>query len=468
MAKFSFFSMNELLASPRLRPIIERLQPAAVIATVKGVYEDVIGEMSSAAAQRRIPELADLTDKILARLQDVEKKGNSLLIDASGVIFPNSRFELAPGRMVLDEMMWRIDVSAADFNSGENPSDADNVVRGAFPDLSKTTSEFCSATGAEDVLFFASPEQAEIAAVQTFCTGKKLGIARRDLYEDSAGVRFADRLFLSRDDFAEVGASNGARLSDFIPLCTESTGLIWIASGVHSDLKPTLSDADLTQIREAARSFKIPVLCRRDFAPLLDLSDSLNCAVTPLPRLLQLDADLFLVGGGQLLGGPNCGILAGRKVYLDAIRRRGFDQLFAPHQADLAGLAKTIRLSRDPEEAEREIPVLRMTLCSPANLRNRAERLIPQILATGTVTEAEPVSCATLLYPSARGVEIPSAGVAVKPAKNNAEEFESFLEKAKPGLKGRVADGRIILDLKTVPPRWDHLIVNIFEGIYGG
>jgi L-seryl-tRNA(Ser) seleniumtransferase len=468
MAKFGFFSMSELLASPRLRPIVERLHPAAVIATVKGVYEDVVGEMYSAATERRNPELAELTDKILARLQDVERKENTLLIDASGVLFASPGSEPLLSRAAIDEMIWCLDVSLAGLGpeEEERPVDSDRWIRSVFPSASKTASEFCSITNAEDVLFFGTTEQAELALIQTYCARKILGIARRDLFEDAEGNRFADRIFLPKERLHEVGASNKVRLDDFLELCSQDTGLIWLASGVHSDMAPTLTAGDLTTLRNHARLYNIPVIGRYDFAPLLDLSNQITGSILPLVKLNLLDYDLILTGGGQLLGGPNCGILMGRKAYLEPIRRAGFDRLFAAHRADLAGLVETLRISRSRDRAEMEIPVLKMMAAPKANLINRAERLAPQLRATAAVRSAEVVECETSLYPGGTRGKMPSVGILIHPAKNSASELDSFLRKGRPGLKGRVKDDTIIIDLKTVPPRWDQVILSVFEKMY--
>ena len=469
MAKFSFFSVNELLASPRLRPIVERLHPAAVTAIVKGVYEDVVREMSSAAAERRTPELAELTDKILARLQDVERKENSLLIDASGILFSSPRLEPHLSRRAIDEMIWRLDASIAGFDPDENeqPINTDLWMRGIFPSATKIAADFCSVTGVEDVLFFGSPQQAELALIQAYCCEKNLGIARRDLYEDSEGNRLADRLFLPKKRVREVGASNRARFSDFLDICQPDTGLIWLASGVHSDMVPTLEPCDLTLLRDNARLYSIPVVGRYDFAPLISFSEELSGLIPTISELNLLDYDLILTSGGQLLGGPNCGIIAGRKAYLEPLRKAGFDRLFAPNRADLAGFAETVNISRSRDRAEQEIPIVRMVTGPKANLQNRAERLAPLLSATKGVISADPIPCETLLYPGAEKARISSVGVRLRPAKNSAEELESFLEKGKPGLKGTVKAGTIVIDLKTVLPQWDQVILSIFDKLYG-
>lgn len=464
---FSFFSMNELLASPRLRPIIERLHPAAVIATVKGVYEDVTQEMFSAASERRIPELAELTDKIFARLQDVEEKGNALVIDADGVLFSSPQLAPSLGRAVLDEMIWRLDVPLAGFDGEESEPEIveDEWIRKIFPSADEAAASLCSLVGAEDALFFSSAETAEIALFQTFGRKGNVVLARRDLYEDSDGHRLSERFFLPPERVREVGASNRAKIDDFSDVCGEETGLVWLAAGIHSDLRPTLDDNELSLLKEGTRPWRFPIVGQFDFAPILDLSDYLVDPIPTVANLLTKDYDLLLFRSGQLIGGPDCGVLIGSKAWLDPIRRAGFHDLFAPHRADLAGLAKTFALSRNREKAEMNIPILHMVSVSPANLRNRAERLLPQLKGAKSVADAALSTCETLLYPNAVRGRMNSVGLSVRSAHHAPSDFAALLKRSKPGITTMVKGDNIFIDLKTVPPRLDSVIVRIFENL---
>ena len=166
---------------------------------------------------------------------------------------------------------------------------------------------------------------------------------------------------------------------------------------------------------------------------------------------------------GQLIGGPDCGVLVGTKRFLDKIRKNGFDELFAPHSVDLSGLAKTFDLCRRREQAELSVPILRTLTTPTANLRNRSERLLPQIQGTSMVESASVEEIETLLYPDARYGRLPSVGVAIRGKGKSPSELASLLADQRPGLKVRIRRNDIVIDLKTVPPRLDSVIVQILE-----
>ena len=486
--KFSIFSINELLASPRLRPVIERLHPASVLSTVKGVYEDVSEEMLSAATERRIPDLADLTEKILARLQDIERRGDRLIIDASGILFPTPTFNYALGRTILDEMLWRLDFldASPDYGVGSalpaamtesDPSgEAAELSRGEEPYSTAPAQKItpstaarvvCSRLGAEDALFFPSPELAELCLFQTFGRGGAILTARRDMTEDHSGRRLADRLSYASAPVIEVGASNSVRLSDYLsPLAAPrrgetEVGLIRLASELAAGHPLALLPEEIRTLNEAYPD--VPVLLRCDYAPLIDLSDVFLDPIPTVGDLLATQVDLILFGGGQLIGGPPCGILAGSKQYLDRIRSSSTADLFLPHPIDLAGMVKTFELYKNAQTAEQQILILRLLSLPTANLQNRAERLLPQLRLCRAVKEADIRPATAYLTPDRQGGRLASVALAIKPAGRTAGELAQVLASARPALVGSTDGDVLALNLKTVPPEFDALIVKVFE-----
>lgn len=463
---FSIFSIQELLTSPRLMPMIERLHPAAVIATVKGVCDDVSREMFSAATERRMPELADLTDKILARLQDVERRGNRLAIDASGVIFRQTPMISPLGRQTLDEMLWRLSVPLADTLDETFSAEANDTVERFVPTCASAAKTLCARTGAEDALFFGSCDQAETALFQTF--GKKGAIltARRDMTEDPRGRRMSDLMAFSAAKVIEVGASNGVNSDDFLAEAENEIGLVRLAAGIHSDMKPTLSTEATRRLAERIRPLGAPILLRLDFAPILDLSELFLDPVPTVGEWLETGSDLLLFSSAQLIGGPDCGVLLGRRTFLDAVRRRKTAGMFLPHRVDLAGLAKTLELARLRDEALRELPILKMIATPAANLRNRAERLAPLIEAIEGVESAEAVDSTATLSLSPGFGRMASSSVAIRFARRSADEAAAQLESASPSILAASDGQSVLFNLKTVLPQHDAMITRGVETIF--
>ena len=136
----------------------------------------------------------------------------------------------------------------------------------------------------------------------------------------------------------------------------------------------------------------------------------------------------------------------------------------APQTSSRAALAATLRLYRDEETARREIPLLHLLSTSAENLQNRAQRLAPQIEATSAVSEAEAVAGVTYLGGgSIPTQELSTWCIALKPARTSVDRLAAKLRSGTPSVVGRVHQDRLLLDLRSVLPRQDMLLVAALE-----
>jgi L-seryl-tRNA(Ser) seleniumtransferase len=122
----------------------------------------------------------------------------------------------------------------------------------------------------------------------------------------------------------------------------------------------------------------------------------------------------------------------------------------------LAALAATLRLYRDPEQARTRIPLLRLLATSADNLRNRAERIAPQIQPGAWIASATPLASTTYLGGgSVPTQQLPTWCVALEPAAGRVEEMARRLRVGQPPVVGRIQQDRLLLDLRTVYPHQD-------------
>ena len=130
----------------------------------------------------------------------------------------------------------------------------------------------------------------------------------------------------------------------------------------------------------------------------------------------------------------------------------------------LAALAATLRLYRDAETVRLRVPLLRLLTTSMDNLKNRAERLAPQAAAAAVAAEAEAiVDVAQLEGGATPARELPTYCVAIKPASMSVEQLAAALRNGAPSVVGRIKDGRLLLDLRSVLPRQDLELINALE-----
>ena len=157
-----------------------------------------------------------------------------------------------------------------------------------------------------------------------------------------------------------------------------------------------------------------------------------------------------MFSGDKLLGGPQAGCLVGRSALVDRCQRNPLARALRSDKSTLAALEATLMLYRDPEAALREIPVLRMLTIQPDALKTRAGDLAavcPRVLRP-TVQPGESAvgggACA--------GARLPTQLVVLDPGAVGAEKYARALRVGTPALVARVAEGRVVLDPRTLPP----------------
>jgi L-seryl-tRNA(Ser) seleniumtransferase len=163
------------------------------------------------------------------------------------------------------------------------------------------------------------------------------------------------------------------------------------------------------------------------------------------------------MSGDKLLGGPQAGLILGRRDVLDRIRSNPLTRSYRVDKLTLAALEATLSLYREPSRALREIPALAQLTCDVASLRARAERIRDRLRRPGlSIVDCE-ASVGGGAFPTAR---IPSVALAIA---GPADDIERRLRAGNPPVIARIADGRVLLDLRTVFSSDDGAIVDAIE-----
>ncbi|HZD04882.1 MAG TPA: hypothetical protein VE173_08185, partial [Longimicrobiales bacterium] len=181
---------------------------------------------------------------------------------------------------------------------------------------------------------------------------------------------------------------------------------------------------------------------------------------------LGAGADLVAFSGDKLLGGPQAGVLAGRSELVGALRRNPLCRALRVDKVTLAALEATLRLYREPERALREVPALAALGRLPADLDARARRLAAALAACGIgveVVESRSVPGGG----TCPGVELASRALALAGGDGGVEALARELRGGDPPVVGRVEGGRVLLDLRTVAPHEDGLLLTRLMEVVG-
>jgi L-seryl-tRNA(Ser) seleniumtransferase len=309
-----------------------------------------------------------------------------------------------------------------------------------------------------------------ILGLASMARGRDVVVSRSELVEIGGGFRIPEMLRQAGARLREVGATNRTRLADYDAAVR--------AGGVGAILKVHRSNFRISGFTEETPLQELAALAREGSVPLLyDLGsgllsdpERLGLPAEPRPQdAIRDGADLVVFSGDKLLGGPQAGLVVGGSDSIDALRRHPLCRAFRVDKATLAALEATLRLHRDPEGAIRRIPVLTRLAATREEIRERCEALTAEI-ATRCAGRAEVshgpregrVGGGT--FP---GHAVPSWGVAVRPSDRDPDGLAGRLRHGEPAVIGRVEDGAWWMDLRTVDPGEEAVLLDAVAGALG-
>ena len=299
-------------------------------------------------------------------------------------------------------------------------------------------------TGAEDAIVVNNGASALVLALDTFASGREAIVSRGELVEIGGSFRVPDIMAKSGATLVEVGTTNRTHLDDYRRAITERTGAIVKVHRSNFALEGFVADADASDLAALADECSLPLLHDLGSGLLLSL-EAYGLAGEPTAReALNAGASVVTMSGDKLLGGPQAGIVLGARAQIDAMRRNPLARALRVDKMTLAALEATLTLYREPGRALREIPALVMLTTSVGTLRARADAVRARLGEDRCDVVESEASVGGGAYPTAR---IPSVALALR---GDAAQLERKLRLGDPCVVGRVSEGRLLLDLRTI------------------
>jgi L-seryl-tRNA(Ser) seleniumtransferase len=313
-------------------------------------------------------------------------------------------------------------------------------------------------TGAESALVVNNNAAAVLLTLSALCEGREVIISRGELIEIGGEFRIPEVMAISGARLVEVGTTNRTHLSDYERAITPDTGAIL---KVHPSNYQVVGFTSSVPPREIARLAQAKDVCFiHDLGSgLVDVPPSAPWAASEpsIKGALEEGADLVTFSGDKLFGGPQAGIVAGRRDLIQKLQRDPLMRALRVDKVTLAALEATADAYL--RNAWDELPLWAMALAPEADLHERAERIAGAVASTfepeGKVEATRVMSVAG--GGSVPGSQIPSWGIAISGLDANA--LQSKLREGTPPLIARVADDRVVLDMRTIDPAHDDLVV---------
>jgi L-seryl-tRNA(Ser) seleniumtransferase len=387
------------------------------------------------------PGDGDLVARAHEVLETLERPSLRRVINATGVILHTNL-----GRAPLSARAREAVAQAAegysnlelDLGTGERGSRHAHVER-----------LLCDLTGAEAAIAVNNGAGAVLlAAAAVAGPGKAIVVARGQLIEIGGGFRIPEVIVQSGARLIEVGTTNRTRIADYVQALEAHDGVGAIMRVHQSNFRTVGFVEDVP----------LPALCELG-VPVIDDVGSGWLAGQPgavagrgggvpidephLAASVAAGAALTCCSGDKLLGGPQAGLIVGRRDAVDAARRHPLARALRIDKLSLAALEATLRLYRDPEAARREVPVLAMLFANPDTLAARAQQIAAAIGDRARiVTAAARIGGGSLPLLELEG---PAVALDAEPA-----ALARALRAGEPPVIGRIHDGQVLLDPRTL------------------
>jgi L-seryl-tRNA(Ser) seleniumtransferase len=305
-------------------------------------------------------------------------------------------------------------------------------------------------TRAETAVVVNNNAAAVLLALSALAAGGEVVVSRSELVEIGGSFRIPDIIAQSGARLVEVGTTNKTRVADYERAIGPATRALLKVHQSNYRIVGFTASVAVGELAPLARKHALPVLEDLGSGTLVDLR-AFGLAAEPTVRdAIASGADLVTFSGDKLLGGPQAGVIVGRRDLIARIERHPLLRAVRVDKLTMAALDATLRLYLDPERLAERLPVLRMLAEPVASVVRRAQALLAQLDEIAgldcRIEDTEAFAGGGSL-PEHR---IASAAVALRPAGTSAGQVAARLRAQRPAVVGRIAQDRLLLDLRTV------------------
>ncbi|MFQ5880925.1 MAG: L-seryl-tRNA(Sec) selenium transferase [Candidatus Methylomirabilales bacterium] len=449
-------SVEEVLQEPILKQLLRDHSRWVVVEAVREALEErrqklltLLREGEKASPLDLSTLLGQVSLKVLERARPSLRR----VINATGVILHTNlgRAPLSPEAQArLHEVAQHYSTLEFDLREGKRSSRQDHV-EGLLTRL----------TGAEAALAVNNNAAAVLLSINTIAEGREVVISRGELIEIGGSFRIPDVMRKAGGILREVGTTNRTHPKDYAEAMGEKTALLLKVHTSNFWIVGFTSDVPLPELVALGRRRGVPVMMDMGSGALTDLTPFGLKGEPTVQEILQTGVDLITFSGDKLLGGPQAGLLVGRKVLIERLRKNPLARAVRIDKLSLAALEATLRAYLEEEKGLASIPALAMITCPLEKIRERAERvrksLQEQAHPSIRVTVEE--QCSEVGGGALPAESLPTYCVALQSPRHAPHRLEAALRAADPTVVGRIKEEKVLLDLRTVrEEEVEHLI----------
>jgi L-seryl-tRNA(Ser) seleniumtransferase len=403
----------------------------------------------------------DLVKKIVQVLVSRSKTNMRQVINLTGtVLHTNLGRAIMPPEVVDAIAKAASEPCALEYDLGEGKrGDRDELVEELL----------CELTGAEAATVVNNNAAAVFLLLNALSNKKETVVSRGELIEIGGAFRIPDIMKRAGAKLVEVGTTNRTHAKDFVEAITPKTSMLMKIHTSNYVVQGFTHAVPEEEIASIAHEHQLPFVVDLGSGTLVDMTQ-FGLPAEPTPReAIQAGADLVTFSGDKLLGGPQAGILVGRKDLIQKIKKNPLKRVLRVGKITLAGLEAVLRMYRDPAKLPEKLTVMQLLTRDASSIRSQAEIILPKLrehlLAASMNIQMMPVS--SQIGSGSLPVErLPSTALAIegidKIGEKHVVRLERLLRSADTPVIGRFQDKALIFDLRCLQSHKENQFIDTF------
>lgn len=451
-------AVDEVLNRKSIREKEQTIPRKIVVDTIREVLENM-------RRQVRAGELTSISDEeiesgVLDRLEKRWRPSLCRVINATGVVLHTNL-----GRAVLSKAAQEA-VQAVIMGYSNLELDLETGSRGSRYD--HVAQLLVELTGAEAALVVNNNAAAVMLALNTLAKGKEAIVSRGQMVEIGGSFRVPAVMEASGARLVEVGTTNKTYARDYEGAISPETAVLLKVHTSNFRVVGFTHQASTAELVELGQKYGIPVLEDLGSGFLVDLREKGIGDEPTVQESVLAGADVVTFSGDKLLGGPQAGIIVGKKKYIDAIKKNNLTRALRVDKMTLAALEATLRQYYDQDKVIQNIPALRQLTMTASEIESRSRELAGKlkdilidkahVIVEGGFSEVGGGALPT--------TQLPTQLVVVRPKEVTAETIAVRLRHGRPPVIARIHENRILLDVRTILQEdLDDLVHSIWEAM---
>ena len=453
--------VDELFLHPSLQFLLKEHSRSLVVECIRRAVDKRRREILQSAQPPEILSAETAPEKWAAavkeELTEILRPSLRPVINATGVVLHTNlgRAPLAPEALghILETARGYSNLEF-DLATGERGSRYEHV-----------EGILCRLSGAESALVVNNNAGAVFLSLNTLAEGREVVVSRGQLVEIGGSFRIPDVMKKSGARLVEVGTTNRTHLRDYEQAINEKTALLLRVHASNFRILGFTAEVPLRELAALGASKNLPVMDDLGSGCLIDLA---RFGLDPEPTVqeaVQAGADVVTFSGDKLLGGPQAGIIVGKKHCLDPIKKNPLNRALRIDKLTLAGLESTLRFYLEGDEALNRLPAFRMLTGSLADLERRSKRFLKNLAKEiGALCRLRLKDDSSQVGGGALPIQdLPTKVLALSPAKLSAGDLEKRLRDGKTPVVVRIQANEVLLDLRTVAKEEEKILIKALK-----